>query len=110
MGDSQIHEVEAARSPARLDRVECLPGRGLQSGSTAAASRGLYWGSLVARCLRSQPTDARWFTPVTSSAANPNFAEYQRRTTRVSPVVVLERLGWGSISELSTQSKRRDRS
>ena len=47
---------------------------------------------------------------VTSSDADPCFAEYQRRTTRVSPVVVLERLGWGSISELSTQSKRRDRS
>jgi deazaflavin-dependent oxidoreductase (nitroreductase family) len=27
------------------------------------------------------------------AALNPNFAEYQRRTTRVIPVVVLERLG-----------------
>jgi len=27
------------------------------------------------------------------AATNPNFAEYQRRTTRVIPVVVLERLG-----------------
>jgi len=26
-------------------------------------------------------------------AANPNFAEYQKKTTRVIPVVVLERLG-----------------
>jgi hypothetical protein len=43
--------------------------------------------------LRTQPTDARWFTPVISSDANPNFAEYLRRTTRVIPVVVLERLG-----------------
>jgi len=43
--------------------------------------------------LRSQPTDARWFTLVTASDANPDFAEYQRRTTRVIPVVVLERLG-----------------
>jgi F420H(2)-dependent quinone reductase len=43
--------------------------------------------------LPSQPTDARWFTLVTSSDANPDFAEYQRRTTRVIPVVVLDRLG-----------------
>jgi len=27
------------------------------------------------------------------AAANPNFAEYQKKTTRVIPVVVLERLG-----------------
>jgi deazaflavin-dependent oxidoreductase (nitroreductase family) len=27
------------------------------------------------------------------AATNPNFAEYQRRTTRVIPVVVLERVG-----------------
>jgi hypothetical protein len=27
------------------------------------------------------------------AAASPSFAEYQRRTTRVIPVVVLERLG-----------------
>jgi len=29
------------------------------------------------------------------AATNPNFAEYQQRTTRVIPVVVLERLGHG---------------
>jgi deazaflavin-dependent oxidoreductase (nitroreductase family) len=29
------------------------------------------------------------------AAQSPNFAEYQRRTTRVIPVVVLERLGLG---------------
>jgi deazaflavin-dependent oxidoreductase (nitroreductase family) len=29
------------------------------------------------------------------AASNPNFGEYQKRTTRVIPVVVLERLGIG---------------
>ncbi len=32
------------------------------------------------------------------AAANLNFAEYQRRTTRVIPVVVLERLGRGEAN------------
>jgi hypothetical protein len=36
------------------------------------------------------------------AAASPNFAEYQRKTTRVIPVVVLKRLGQGR-SQLHTE-------